>query len=185
MASPSVIRTIAVTGFVTGVALLLAMVLQGHYSEFLGRLLLTALGLSLFACSALSPSIVWRRNPNRWLGPAGMLAPVLGLLLVTIGIWAVPDSDAFWKAIAIITILTVAIAYCYWFLAYPPGFPPARLAARVSVGAAASAALLASVGVILEIKLLPWWWVVALLILIMPTAGLAVPLLSFLAGWRK
>ena len=50
------------------------------------------------------------------------------------------------------------------------------------MGAAASAGLLASVGVIFEIRLLPWWWAVSLLILVMLAGALAVPLLGWFAG---
>ena len=176
-------------GLASAGILLLGMVVQGHYSGNLGRLLLTALALGLFASLALGPSIAlqhaWQGNGKPWLGPAGLTAPILGLMLVTIGIWAVPDSDAFWKSVAIVTILAVALSYCFWFLAYPPGSTAARRVAWASIGASASASLLASVGVILEIRLLPWWWAVSLLILVMVACGVAVPMVSFLARRRN
>ena len=169
--------------------MILGMLVLGHYSSILGRLLLTALGLGLSASLALSASIVSQRvrqgDQTPWLGPAGMTVPALGLLLVTIGIWATPDSDAFWKSAAIVTILAVGFSYCFWFLAYPPGLTAARRTAWTSMGAAASAGLLASVGVIFEIRLLPWWWAVSLLILLMVAGGLAVPLVSFIARRGK
>ena len=119
MASPGAVRAAALFGLVAAGVLVLGMLVQGHYSGGLGRLLLTALGLGLFSSLALGPSIVLRRarqgKGRPWLGPAGMTAPVLGLLLVTIGIWAAPDSDAFWKAVAIVTILAVGFSYCFWF----------------------------------------------------------------------
>ena len=174
-------RAAAVSGLAAAAVILLGMLVQGHYSANLGRLLLTALALGLFSSLALSPSVVWRRKPNPWLGPAGMAVQILGLLLATVGIWAAPDSDAFWKSIAIVTILAVALSYSFWFLAFPPGFGAARRAAWVSMGAAASAGLLASVGVIFEIRLLPWWWAVSFLILVMLLACVAVPLLSLMA----
>ena len=167
----------------------LAMLVLGHYSAILGRLLITALGLGLFASLALSPSIVsqrvWQRLQMPWLGPAGMVAPVLGLLLVTIGIWATPDSDAFWKAAAIVAILAVGVSYCFWFLAYPPRIGLAQRLAWASMGAAASAGLLASAGVIFEIRFLPWWWAVSLLVLLMVAGCLAVPAVGFLARRRR
>ena len=187
--SPVVVRATAILGLAAAVAMVVGMLALGHYSANLGRLLLTALALGLFASLALSPSIVrqrvWARSQMPWLGPAGMAAPVLGLLLVTIGIWAVPDSDAFWKTVAIVTILAVALSYCFWFLAYPPGFSAARRVAWASVGASASAGLLASAGVVFEIKLLPWWWAVSLLLLAMVAGGFAVPLVSFMVRRQK
>ncbi|PKB64592.1 MAG: hypothetical protein BZY80_02380 [SAR202 cluster bacterium Io17-Chloro-G2] len=190
LASTGAFRASAVFGAAAAAVLGLGMLALGHYSAVLGRLLLTALALGLFASLALSPSIVSQRarqrNQTPWLGPAGMAVPVLGFLLAAIGIWATPDSDAFWKSAAIVTILAVGISYCFWFLAYPAGSSSsAGRLAWASMGAAASAGLMASIGVIFEIRLLPWWWVVSLLILVMLVGCVAVPLVRFLAGRRK
>ena len=109
---------------------------------------------------------------------------VLFIGIFVIGIWATPDSDAFWKAAAIVVILAVGVSYCFWFLASPPRIRLARRLAWASMGAAASAGLLASAGVIFEIKLLPWWWAVSLLVLLMVAGCLAVPVVNFIERRR-
>ena len=75
MTLPRTVRAAVALGLAAAAVFGLAMLAMGHYSAILGRLLITALGLGLFASLALSPSIVsqrvWQRLQMPWLGPAG------------------------------------------------------------------------------------------------------------------
>lgn len=155
-----------------------AMVLLGEYTKTRGRLFLTALTLAAFCSSALAPSLLNHRKRHRFLGVAGMLVPAGGFLLVTAGIWATPNPDAFWKAAAIVSILSAAL-----FLASLILLPESKLAAVhfvawASVGGASLAALLATVGIVFEVKVGAYWWAEFLVVVFTLAGGLAAAVLA-------
>ena len=92
-------------GLGAAVLVIVAMVLLGEYTKTGGRLFLTALILAGFCLSALAPSVLYRRQRFRPLATVGILAAAVGFILVATGIWATPDSDAYWKTAAIASIL--------------------------------------------------------------------------------
>lgn len=151
-------------GLGAAVLVIAAMVLLGEYTKTRGRLFLTALVLAGFCLSALAPSVLHRRRRFQTLATAGMLAAAAGFILVATGIWATPDSDAYWKTAAIASILAWSTFQVSLLLLLVPGRPLVRVVQLVAVAAAALAALLPVLGIILEFKAAPYWWAVFLMV---------------------
>ena len=155
-----------------------AMALLGEYTKTRGRLLLTALTLAGFFFLALAPSGLAQRDRHVYLG-AGALAIVgLGLTLVILGTWATPNSDGFWKAAGIVSIGAVSLAFLSMLLLLEPLRQTSRVARWAAVGAAGLVPVLAGIGVIWEIKVAPFWWLVVILVIAQIAGGLAVPVLN-------
>ena len=150
-----------------------AMALLGEYTKTRGRLLLTALSLAAYCSLALAPSALAHRNKYVLVGTGGLAAAVLGLLLVVVGTWATPGSDAYWKATAIVAIGAVSVAYISGLLLLVPQAPSARILQLTAIVASALVPVLAWVGIIAEIKAAPFWWAVSLIIVTQITSGLA------------
>lgn len=151
-------------GLGAAVLVVVAMVLLGEYTKTGGRLFLTALVLAGFCLSALAPSALHRRQRFRPLATAGMLAAAAGFILVGTGIWATPDSDAYWKSAAIASILAWSTFQVSLLLLLIPGQPLVRGVQRVAVAAASLAAVLPVLGIILALKAAPYWWAVFLIV---------------------
>ena len=149
---------------VAALLVIVAMILLGEYTKTRGRLLLTFLVLAPFCLSAIPPSALLQRErllPVAW---AGLLASVVGFFLVGTGIWATPDSDAYWKTTAIVSIAAAATFHTSWLLLLPP-VRVIRLPLTWSVmGAYLLAAALSVAGIVGEIKSPAYWWVVFFLI---------------------
>ncbi len=153
--------------------IIVIMALLGEYTNTRGRLILTALTLAAFCLSAVSPAALHRQGRYQPAGLAGVMISAVGLAMVTAGIWATPDSDAFWKATAIASILSAATFHGSVLLLWQPGPGYVGLFRWPGVIAALSAALMAVLGIVLEIKLGAFWWAMVLLILGTGWVGLA------------
>ena len=149
------------------------MVLLGEYTNTRGRLILTALTLAAFCLSAVSPAALHRQGRYQPAALAAVMISALGLSMVTAGIWATPDSDAFWKATAIASILAATTFHGCLLLLWQPGPGYLRFFRWPGVIAALSAALMAILGIVLEIILGAMWWAMVLLILGTAWVGLA------------
>ena len=152
---------------------LLAMAVLGEYTKTRGRLLLTALSLAGFCVLAFPSAVLASRGRQAVLTVLGVSAAALGFALIVVGLWATPDSDAFWKAASIASIAAASIAYSCWVLS----FRAQRLAARVAQYAALSVAalvlFLATLAIIVEIREPAYWWAVVLLIIAQALCALA------------
>ncbi len=152
--------SLAVAGLVV-----VAMVLLGEYTQTRGRLLLTALTLSGFCILALPPSVLAQRARYPLVAWAALATAGLGCLLVVVGNWARPDSDAYWKAAGLVSIEAVSLSYLCWLLLLPPKALGARVAWWTATGSASLVPLLAGVGIIAEIETPHFWWALVILIL--------------------
>ena len=152
---------------------MLAMAVLGEYTKTRGRLLLTALSLAGFCLLALPPSVLARWGGYPRVAVGGTLVPGFEFLLVVVGMWATPDSDAFWKAAAIISIAAVSGSHFCWLLLLRARRLPARIARCSALGAAGLVLVLAGLAIIVEIQAAGFWWAVVLLIMIQIAGGLA------------
>lgn len=144
---------------------IVAMVLLGEYTKTRGRLLLTLLVLAPFCLSAIPPSALFRRErllPVAW---TGLVASGAGFVLVGTGIWITPDSDAYWRTAAIVSIAAASTFQASWLLLLTPIRTFALPLLWAVMGASLLAAVSSVAGIIGEIKPAPYWWVVFLLIL--------------------
>ena len=150
---------------VAALLVILAMVLLGEYTKTRGQLLLTFLALAPFCMSAVPPSALLRRGRLQAVGWAGLLASGAGFILVTTGIWVTPDSDAYWKITAIVSIAAAFTFHTSWLLLLTPVRAFALRLLRGVIGTSLLAVLLSVAGIIGEIRPAAYWWMVFLLVI--------------------
>ncbi len=170
-------------GFLAGLAaavlVVLAMAVLGEYTKTRGRFFLTALTLAGFSLASLGPSALHQRGTFPPVAGAGLLAPLLGFTLVVAGLWATPDSDGFWKATAVASLLAVSLTNVCWMLLLVRRSILISAMVWTSAGGASLMALLSSAGIILEVKSPPYWWAVSLIVIVQLATGIA----SQVAHW--
>ena len=181
----SITTRLLVSGVLGGLAaaalVVLAMVILGEYTKTRGRWLGTALALSGYCLAALGPMALHGRGRYRPVATSGMLLSLLAFALFAGGLWGTPDSDGYWKATAVSTLLALALAHGCWMLFLDQ---PNALAAGMAWTSALGASLLASMagmGIIFELKVAPFWWVVALLGIGQVVTGVAAPIVHKLS----
>ena len=155
---------------VAAVAIVIAMVVLGEYTKTRGRMLLTALVLGAYFFSSLGPVWLAQRRPGSPVSGMALAVGAAALLLLLAGIWGTPNSDAFWKSAAIVTLLALALAY---FAVVD--FQPGRLTRSFAVKAAALATVIACLGIAVGIKWPPYWWVFTLAVVLWVGVLLAPP----------
>ncbi len=147
---------------VAALLVIVAMVLLGEYTKTRGRLFLTFLVLAPFCLSAVPPSALLRRGRLQPVGWAGLVVSGSGFILVAAGIWATPDSDAYWKTAAIVSILAASLFHISWLLLMAPIRPFVVRLSWTVMATSSLAALLSVAGIIGEIKPAAYWWAVFL-----------------------
>ena len=179
--TPKRVVAVLLASLVAALLVVAAMSLLGEYTKTRGRLLLTALSLAGFCLLAVAPSALAQRPKHPFFGAAGLAASCLGYLLVAVGTWATPNSDAYWKATAILSIVAVSLSHLCWLLLLAPS-PDSSGLARVTWWAATRAAglvpVLAGFAITVEIKAAPFWWVVAIIIIVQIAGGFAARILT-------
>ena len=158
----------------TAVLVVVAMVVLGEYTKTRGRLLLTALVVAAYFFSSRGPVWLARHRPAIMVSRVGLGVGAAALLLLLMGIWGTPDSDAFWKSAAIVTLLGLVLAY-FAIVELEQG----RLTRRFAVRAVAVAAFMACLGIAAGIKWPPFWWVFTLAVIVWAGALLA-PAVAYL-----
>jgi len=161
--SPRTFLSGTLGALVAALLVIVAMVLLGEYTKTRGRLLLTFRDLASFCLSAIPPSALLRRG---WLLPVawtGLVASGAGFVLVATGIWVTPDSDAYWKTTAIVSILAASTLQASWLLLLTPVRSLVLRLLWAVMGVSLLTALLSVAGIIGEIKPAAYWWVVFLL----------------------
>ena len=147
-----------------------------------GRFFLTALTLAGFSLAALGPSALHQRGRFPPVAGAGLMAPLLAFTLVAVGLWAPPNSDAFWKATAVAFLLAVSLTNVCWMLLLVRRSVLISATAWTSAGSATLMALLSSAGIILEVKSPPYWWAVSLVVIVQLATGIAAPVAHWWAS---
>ena len=162
-------------GLAAAVLVVLVMAVLGEYTKTRGRSFLTALTLAGFSLAALGPSALHQRGTFRPVAGAGLLVPFLAFTLVAVGLWAPPDSDGFWKATAVASLLAVSLTHVCWMLLLVQRSILISAMAWTSSGSATLLALLSSAGIILEVKSPPYWWAVSLILFVQLATSIAAP----------
>ena len=163
-------------GLAAAALVVLAMLLLGEYTKTRGRWLGTALALSGYCLAALGPVALHGRGRYRAVATSGMLFSPLAFALLTVGLWGTPNSDGYWKATSVFTLLALTLAHVCWMLFLER---PIAIVSAMAGGSALGAsllALLAGVGIIFELKVVPFWWVVALIGFGQAVTGVAAPI---------
>ncbi len=143
------------------VLVVVAMVALAEYTKARGRLLLTALVLAAYFFSSLGPVWLAQRRTALVVSRVGLGAGAAALLLLLTGIWGTPNSDAFWKSAAIVTLLGLVLAYIAVV-----ELRQGRFTHRFAVKAVSLAAFLACLGIAAGIRWPPYWWVFTLAVIV-------------------
>lgn len=160
---------------VVAVLIVIVMIVLGEYTKTRGRFLLTALMFEGYFFASLGPAWVAERRADSTVSRVALAATAAALLLLLTGIWGTPNSDAFWKSTAIVTVLALVLAYVAVV-----DVQPGRLARSYQVKAVAVAAVIACFGIAAGINWPPYWWVFTLAVLVW-VGGLLVPPAGYLA----
>lgn len=171
---PKEVAGVLLASLAAAALIVVAMAVLGEYTKTRGRLLLTAISLSGFCLLALAPSALSARPRRSLLGGAGLAAAGLGYLLLVIGTWTTPDSDAYWKSAGVVWVGAVFLSYACLLLLLEPEIWPARIAPWVAAGASGLVPALAAIAIIAEIKAAPFWWAVVIIIIVQVAWGVAL-----------
>jgi hypothetical protein len=159
---------------VVAVLIVIAMIVLGEYTKTRGRFLLTALVFEAYFFFGLASAWAAEKRLESIVARTALVAAIAALLMLLIGIWGTPDSDAFWKSTAIIATLAVVLAY-----AAVVDVMPGRLASSFQVKPISLASVIACVGIAAGINWPPYWWVFTLVVLVW-VGALVVPAASYL-----
>ena len=155
---------------IAAVMIVIAMVVLGEYTKTRGRFLLTALVLGAYFFSGLGPAWLAQRRPGAPVSGVALVAAAAALLLLLTGIWGTPNSDAFWKSAAIVTLLALVLAY-FAVVDLQQG----RLTRSFAVKSVAVATVIACLGIAAGINWPPYWWVFTLAVIVWAGALLTPP----------
>ncbi len=175
--TPKVYSLGCLASLTAAVLVVIAMVILAEYTKTRGRLMLTTLVLAAYFFTSLGPVWLAQRHPASVVARAGLATGAAALMLLLTGIWGTPDSDAFWKSTAILTLLGLAVAYIAVV-----ELQQGRSTHRLAVKTVALAVLLACLGIAAGIKWPPYWWVFTLVAIAWAGVLLAQALL-FLGRW--
>ncbi len=145
----SVLAAIAVVAFAIGTL---------EYTKTRGKLLLTALLVAGFFVTLVGATAMPRSGPGPWFRPAAIGVAVSALLLMVIGLWGTPDSNAFWKATAGVTVLAMGLVAAGQALSRAGGSRAVRVAGVLSASLAALLTVMAVMGIALVIGAAAYWW---------------------------
>lgn len=160
---------------VLAVLIVIVIVLVGEYTKTRGRFLLSSLMVEgYFFCGLWS---VWalERRPESRISQVAFAAAAVALLMILTGIWATPNSDAFWKSTAIITLL----AFVFGYLAVLDT-QEGRLARSTQAKSIVLATVIAGVGIAADVTWPPYWWVFTLAVIAW-VSTLTIPIFGYLA----
>ncbi|MDA0263043.1 MAG: hypothetical protein O3A93_02020 [Chloroflexi bacterium] len=141
--------------------MVILMVVLGEYTKTRGRMLLTAVMFSAYFFVSVGPVWSAQRGGGQRIHRLALAAGAVAMLLLLAGVWGTPNSDAFWKSAAIVTVLALVLAYLS-LLDREPG----ALARGFAVKAVAAATLLVCVGIAAGITWPPYWWVFTLSVIV-------------------
>jgi len=160
---------------VMAVLIVIAIVVLGEYTKTRGRFLLSALMVESYFFCSLGPIWVAERRPESMVSRVAVGATAIALLLLLLGLWGTPNSDAFWKSTAIVTILALVLA----FLAVVDS-EAGRLSRSVQAKAIGLATVIACVGIAGGINWPPYWWVFTLAVIAW-IVTIATPAIGYVA----
>ena len=166
----SLLAALAVVAFMVGTL---------EYTKMRGRLLLTALMVAGYFVTTLVATGTPKSGPMRWLFVAILAWATLALFLLLLGLWATPDSNEFWKAAAGITFLALGLSFAGLALGLGSGVRPARALAWASATLAILMTAMTVPGIVLEIRVVPYWWTFGLLVVCWLGASMTLVVLRF------
>ena len=169
----SVLAAVAVVAFAIGTL---------EYTKTRGKLLLTALLVAGFFLTLAGATAMPRSGPGPWFRPAAIGLAATALLLMVIGLWGTPDSNAFWKATAIVTLVAMGLVAAGQALSRSGRGRAVRVLAVSSASLSTLLTAMAALGIALEIAAVAYWWVFGLAVAGWLAVGVAIALVGY---WRQ
>ena len=151
-----------------------------EYTKTRGKLLLTALLVAGFFLTLTGATAMPRSGPGRWFRPAAMGAASTALLLMVIGLWGTPDSNAFWKATAAVTVVAMGLVAVGQALSRAGHRKMFQVLAATSAALSALLTAMAVLGIVLGISAAAYWWAFGMAAVGWVLAGAG----WLVAGWR-
>lgn len=145
----SVLAAVAVVAFAIGTL---------EYTKTRGKLLLTALLVAGFFVTLVGATAMPRSGPGPWFRPAAIGVAVAALLLMLVGLWGTPDSNAFWKATAGVTVLALGLVAAGQALSRAHASGMVRAAMLLAASLSVVLTVMAILAIALEIAAVVYWW---------------------------
>ena len=172
----SVMAAVAIVAFAIGTL---------EYTKTRGKLLLTALLVGGYFVTMLAATGIPTAGIRQWLRVAAQCLATGAVFLLLLGLWGTPDSDAYWKAAAVVTLVTIGLVCSGVATRAGLGDAVVRGFALTSATAAGLLTLMTALGIALEIRLPLYWWVFGLLVVLWLVASAAIPAAAFLRRRKK
>ncbi len=167
----SMLAVMAVVAFMVGTL---------EYNKTRGKLLLTAFLVGGYFLTMLAATGIPTGGPRLWLRAATQSLATGALFLLMLGFWGTPDSDAYWKAAALTTLLAMGLVLSGLATRAGLGDQVVRVLALASAATAGSLTVLGALGIVLEIRMPHYWWVFGLLLAFWIADSAAIPLAAYL-----
>ena len=146
-------------------AVVVFMIATLEYTKTRGRLLLTAFLVGGYFLTALAATGMPRSRTGRRLRAGAQALATAALFLLLLGLWGTPDSDGYWKATAVVTILSLGSAVAGILLVRAMSGRAVRFLSLASATLLILLTVLAASGIVAEIRAPLYWWVFVLLAL--------------------
>ena len=172
----SVVAAVAIVAFAIGTL---------EYTKTRGKLLLTALLVGGYFVTMLAATGIPAVAIRQQLRAATQCLATGAMFLLLLGLWGAPDSDAYWKAASIATLLAMGMVCSGLATRAGLGDAAVRALALTSAAAAGLLTVMAALGIALEIRLPLYWWVFGLLVVSWLAASAAIPATAFLRLRRR
>ena len=150
----SLMALIAVVAFAIGTL---------EYTKMRGKLMLTSFLVGGYFVTMLAATKIPSDGPRLRVRVAAQLLASTALFLLLLGLWGTPDSDGYWKATAIVTLLGIGMVFSGMVMRV--GLASTRQRSLVGILTAVSMALTAmsAVAIAFEIAVASYWWIFGLL----------------------
>ncbi len=150
----SILAAVAVAAFMVGTL---------EYTKTRGQLLVTMLLAGGYFITTLAATAISRKGAASLFRPAVFATATAALALLIAGLWGEADSGGYWKTAAIITILSMGLAFTGIALSRGLRGGAAESTALASAVLSSLFTLMAVLGIALEIRIPLYWWTFALM----------------------
>ena len=134
-----------------------------EYTKTLGKLMLTAFLVGGYFVTMLAATRIPGDGARLRLRVSAQAAATLALFLLVLGLWGTPDSDGYWKATAIVTLLGLGMAFFGMVLRVGLAGHAQRGLVGVLTVLCVSLTIMAVAAIALEITIALYWWIFGLL----------------------
>ena len=152
-----------------------------EYTKTRAKLMLTAFLVGGYFLTMLAATRIPSAGPRVGVRLAAQSLATAALFLLLLGLWGTPDSDGYWKATAVVTLLGIGMVFSGMVMRIGlAGNAERSLVGLLTVSSVVLTAM-AAVAIVLEITAAPYWWVFGLLVVGWIAGAVALAVLRL---WR-